>query len=445
MKRRKNGCGTLISKGKGKPWLAKWKFDGKTYYRSTGETVREKALIKLAEFVKPYQEKTEVEVLNNLVARAKSADELRSKTLEESKRLRIDELTERFNNDVRSADTSANTLDLYEGYVNSLIRYEPSEHKAEYIDEIDETYAEGFLNWLKTQVSAHVWNFTLIFYRRLWKMFGSEYGCETNPWAKFEKRKVNAGTTRRAFTEDELMKLLDYAKSDEQLTLMIALGIYTGLRRGDCSKLEWRHVDFDNAEIVIKPEKVKRHLVAPIRIPIHPALMVLLKKRKAADDGSQFILPKWHISKENVNSRLKHVFKACGIKTSFKDENGRIKMILGFHSLRHTFVSMNINGGMNPMLIQKIVGHSTVNMTEHYFHQNMSVIREGISKMPDMFDTGAKLVETADLRIEKSLLDEMMKATGSDDATTAIKRLLGAYGSLRKGETEESPAKAAVA
>ena len=49
-KRRKNGSGTLVSKGRGKPWLAKWVYQGKVYYRSTGEIDKQKAKDKLGSF-----------------------------------------------------------------------------------------------------------------------------------------------------------------------------------------------------------------------------------------------------------------------------------------------------------------------------------------------------------------------------------------------------------
>ena len=107
MKRRRNGCGTLISKGKGKPWMAKWKFDGKTYYRSTGEVDKKKASLKLAEFVRPFQEKTELEVLNNLKAKVESKSELISQS--EITGVKISDLMEKFENDLNSADITQST------------------------------------------------------------------------------------------------------------------------------------------------------------------------------------------------------------------------------------------------------------------------------------------------------------------------------------------------
>ena len=80
---------------------------------------------------------------------------------------------------------------------------------------------------------------------------------------------------------------------------------------------------------------------------------------------------------------MTELFKKCDIVTS-SFENGKKKLLCGFHSLRHTFVSMAIESGMPSMLVQKIVGHSSVNMTEHYFHENMAKASEGISQMPDV-------------------------------------------------------------
>ena len=47
MKRRENGFGTLVKKPNGK-YMAKWFYQGKCYYKMTGETDKKKALSTLS-------------------------------------------------------------------------------------------------------------------------------------------------------------------------------------------------------------------------------------------------------------------------------------------------------------------------------------------------------------------------------------------------------------
>lgn len=440
-KRRKNGCGTLICKGKGKPWLAKWKFNGQVNYRSTGETDRRKALEKLAEFVKPYQEETKIEVLNNLVAKAKSAEQLRTEKIEKAKRdaitIPLDEVMEKFINDLSVADITKGTKVLYRRYFKSFTEFVSSKHpEVTEMKQVTEEIAKEFLEFEKDAVGVDTYNFRLVFLKRVWKLLGKEGGCEKNVWDAFSKRKGWKSSTRREFTGEELAKIFDCVKDDDQMTLLFTLGIYTGLRKGDCCSIRWDNIDLFKREVVIIPQKTKRHMRSPIHIPMHRVLFSLLLKRKQMveaqkiDDGG-FVLPDLKDSGKNAERKIDQVFQKCEIVTSIRDEKGRKKVITGFHALRHTFVSMNINGGMNPMLVQKIVGHSSVNMTEHYFHQNHQAMVDGISKMPNVLQLGndgevidVPVVEQMEVKLDKDVFDLLMKKVGNGDVNEVLRTML---------------------
>lgn len=440
-KRRKNGSGTLVSKGRGKPWLAKWVYQGKVYYRSTGEIDKQKAKDKLAEFVKPYQEDSNIEVLNNLVAKAKSAEERRSEEIEAAKNIPLDEVMDKFLNDLSVVDIAEQTKVNYAHYFNALTSFLKLKHpEVTSMKQVTEEIAREFLEDTKDKVVVDTYNFRLVFFKRLWKMLGKEAGCKKNVWEPFEKRKGCKATGRRELTIEELAKIFDTIKDNDQKTLLFSLGIYTGLRKSDCCKMRWENIDFVKREIVIIPQKVKRHLSSPIHIPMHKALFGLLVMRKnkveaeKIDDGG-YVLPKFKNVNTIVNRSIGRIFKRCGIKTFETDESGRRKLIAGFHSLRHTFVSMNINGGMNPMLVQKIVGHSTVNMTEHYFHQNRQAMVDGISKMPDVLKLtnqenviDVEATAQACVQIDEDVYQKLLKMSANGNINDTLRKLLSVPG-----------------
>lgn len=401
--------------------MAKWKFDGKVYYRSTGETDKKKASQVLAEFVKPFQEKTQLEVLNNLKAKVESKTELIAQG--ENAGVKIAELMDKFDNDLTSADIAESSKRSYRGYFASFTKF-LSEHHPDVVEmkqvtkEIAKEYLEGSID----TVCTNLYNFRLIFLRRLWKMFGKEGGCK-NVWEEFPKRKVDKSSGRRELTIEEVAKLIDSVKNDEEMKILFALGIYTGLRKGDCSLLKWSNVDLVKRIVSVIPMKTKRHITSPLQIPIHNVLFSLLVERKkkveknGIDDGG-FVIPK--IAGRYMNGELardlKTLFERCGIEGTTTDEKGRRKLVATFHSLRHTFVSMNINGGMNPLLVQRIVGHTSVDMTDHYFHQNQSALVAGISKMPDVLNVDAKdvkVIERVTVELDKDVVELLLKI-GSD-------------------------------
>jgi hypothetical protein len=79
------------------------------------------------------------------------------------------------------------------------------------------------------------------------------------------------------------------------------------------------------------------------------------------------------------------VFKAAGIKTATEGADGyKKRALVSFHSLRHTFVSLAANAGVPMALVQSIVGHSTVDMTRHYFHESESALVSAVAALPNV-------------------------------------------------------------
>lgn len=123
-------------------------------------------------------------------------------------------------------------------------------------------------------------------------------------------------------------------------------------------------------------------------IPIHNVLYGMLcetpeKLRRG------HVLPscaKEYVDEESrISKRIKDVFESCGIKTSWKCADGKkARCDVGFHSLRHTFVSMAANAGASLELVRKIVGHTSRTMTRHYFHEDEAALRDTVAQLPDV-------------------------------------------------------------
>lgn len=377
MNRRPNGFGSLINKGEGRPWLARWVFKGHVYYKSTGETDKKKALKELEKITRPYREDREEDVLRNLQNRILQIQECKTKN-----KLPINELWTVFEKKLKNDDVGSSTSSIYENAVNKLVEW-MNEHMVKYANDINSKIAEEYLSHLSGYVGAATYNIRLVLFKRIWKSIHGDYFIINDVWEPFKKKKVPKGS-RKTVSNVDIGKILSKADTFD-MKLLITIGIYTGLRISDCALLKWNDVDMEHKIMKVLPIKTKKHMEAPIEIPIHPTLMKLLEEALQNGDDSGYV------SKENaegylrghIGDRVVKLFKKCGIETS-KEVDGKRKLVCGFHSLRHTFISMAINNGMSPLLIQKIVGHSSVNMTEHYFHDNLDKMAEGINALPDV-------------------------------------------------------------
>ena len=375
MTRRGNGFGSLMNKGAGKPWLARWVFKGQVYYKSTGEVDKRKALKALERITRPFRDAREEDALRNLQNKIIMHQECREKD-----ELLVADIWEVFKPKLKCDDVGPKTMGQYESTVKGMCNWFKNA-KVKYAKDITAQMAEEYLEHLSQSNGADTYNIKLVLFKRIWNALHDDYQLRIDVWEKFKKKKTSKMSGRRALTQDEIANILSNAETHD-MTLMLTLGLYTGLRLGDCATLKWDNVDFEKSIIRIVPVKTRKHMDAPVEIPIHPTLMKLLKETRHDSE---------YVSAANANGYLKGklrrkivaLFNKCNIETS-KKVDGKLKLICGFHSLRHTFVSMAINSGMSPLLVQKLVGHSAVDMTTHYFHENMSKMAEGINALPDV-------------------------------------------------------------
>jgi len=373
MNRRPNGFGSLINKGEGRAWLARWVYKGEVFYRTTGETDKKKALKKLEYITRPYREKRAIDVERNLLNRIQSLQECCAKT-----QLPIELLWNKFAKKLKHDDVTDGTTKIYEGAVNHLMNW--MKIRIKNTKDITTQLAEEYLDELASSIGTNTYNTRLVLFKRIWKSLKDEFSLNDDVWEKFNKRKA-VKSIRRTMQNIEIADVISKATTKD-MKLLLTIGLYTGLRISDCSLLKWSEVDFEKKILRVRPIKTRKHMDAPIEIPIHPTLMKMLEEMPHESE---------YVSPQNANDYLTghasgkvvELFKRCGIVTSRK-ENGKTKLVCGFHSLRHTFVSNAINSNMNPLLVRSIVGHSSTAMTESYYHCNQDKMREGIESLPDV-------------------------------------------------------------
>jgi hypothetical protein len=76
-------------------------------------------------------------------------------------------------------------------------------------------------------------------------------------------------------------------------------------------------------------------------------------------------------------------FADCGIETTRERENGVRRVVdVGFHSLRHTFVSMCREANAPLSVVESIVGHSNARMTQHYTHTSIEAAQSAVALLP---------------------------------------------------------------
>jgi integrase len=170
------------------------------------------------------------------------------------------------------------------------------------------------------------------------------------------------------------MTLLDSATGD--LYVLLLLGATTGMRLGDCCTLKWSEVDLIRRIIRRVPNKTARRKSSKqVVIGIPEQLFYTLQER---ENKTGYVLPEFakmynrDKNHSNLEKQIRKHFESCGIKChregTGKGTDKRAVVEVGFHSLRHTYVSLHAERGTPAAIIQGNVGHGSPAMTAHYTH-----------------------------------------------------------------------------
>lgn len=133
------------------------------------------------------------------------------------------------------------------------------------------------------------------------------------------------------------------------------LALETGLRRSMLIKLRWEWIDLKKSIISIPSElRATENKGVPIGIPIWPAAHKLLSALPRSIDGR--VLP------ITANALT------CCWKNVQNNKDAPSLKSLRWHDLRHEATSRLFEKGLNPMEVQSITGHKSMQMLKRYTH-----------------------------------------------------------------------------
>ncbi|GHU19008.1 integrase [Alphaproteobacteria bacterium] len=166
----------------------------------------------------------------------------------------------------------------------------------------------------------------------------------------------------RFLTKKEASTLLEHlSKSSEQVHDMALLSLHCGLRAGEIFSLTWNDVDFEHGILSIKDTKSGRNRSAIMTRDIKKILEE--NKENSETSGLVFISTTGAKITEISNSFARAV-NTLGFNNGVDDDRQKVV----FHTLRHTYASWLVMSGVDLYTVQRLMGHSTISMTERYSH-----------------------------------------------------------------------------
>ena len=131
--------------------------------------------------------------------------------------------------------------------------------------------------------------------------------------------------------------------------------LITGARRSELSKLTWENVDFQGKTITFRNTKGKKDRAVPMTLELAHLLNSIPR-------NGERVFP------YNV-SWFTHLFRIYRKKAGIGEH-------LTLHSLRHTSATELLRSGVSIYTVQKLLGHSSISVTERYLHAIPDDLRE---------------------------------------------------------------------
>jgi len=164
---------------------------------------------------------------------------------------------------------------------------------------------------------------------------------------------------------DEARRMLDELKpASTRYFTFVFLALRTGMRKGEILALHWRSIDFEGRRLTVEYSAWRGQLGTPKSgktrvIPMSDDLVDVLRAWRRESSGD-VVFP----------NRQGGVSYCCHYVTRLLHaalERAGLRRIR-FHDLRHTFASHLVLAGCSLKVVQVLLGHSSVKMTERYAH-----------------------------------------------------------------------------
>lgn len=214
---------------------------------------------------------------------------------------------------------------------------------------------------------------------------------ELDPTENIQKLQERNSVTRKPFKPEQIEALFTVTQ-DEEWRGMMLVALYTGLRITDIANLVSDNVNLKEQIIVVTPRKTKDKLTNLV-IPLHAELQNYFNNSPPSPLGKAPLFQS--LAKISTGGRkgLSANFKKIMLKAEVdplmirRKGNGaaRDNSELGFHSFRHTFITMLTNAGVREEIRKKLSGHSDHgDVHARYTHHDLRILREAIDKLPSL-------------------------------------------------------------
>ena len=260
------------------------------------------------------------------------------------------------------------TLEYYAEKLRRLLEYEPMETAR--LEHIDEALIQEYVAKRKKEVSVASVNRELAVLRR-----GMRLAQEWRIINRVPRIRMLPGEKPREFVLDAQRERLYLEMAPQPLRDVAILCLDTGLRVGEAASLTWDTVNMQERFFDVRTGKSKN---AARWLSISPRVAEMLRSR--AGQHPVYVFPGRPLRRLNGERRPFTI-------EALDKQHCRLRRLLKLpeefviHSLRHTFGTRLGDEGTDAWTLKKIMGHSTVTVSERYVHPSRESVARAMEKL----------------------------------------------------------------
>lgn len=261
----------------------------------------------------------------------------------------------------KAASTSHNELSILTSHASPVLH-------SKLLNEIAENEIRDILQKVDPQrslslkhnirkVLANVFNYAIE------RRFISVNPCRRVKLEKMPEPKLNI------LNESEIRLFLTKADQSQLEWFPIwAFGIYTGMRSGELIALRYKHLQYNEGKAVVKVQeswtkaggykpytKNKMLRTVPINAQLQRVIDQLKEQNRDNCGPEDFVLPQIATWKQgDASKELRAFLQGCNLP------------VIRFHDLRSCFISQSLIKGVPPLIVMRLVGHSSLKTIMRY-------------------------------------------------------------------------------
>lgn len=192
------------------------------------------------------------------------------------------------------------------------------------------------------------------------------YWCMSNTREYIEEFKIQLLSKQeeapKCFDDDEIERLLEKPRNKDNFATwrtwaVVSWILATGNRAATICDVQIKDIDFKRKEIELKHTKNKKAQIIPLSSSLETVLKEYIRIWRKGVDSESYLF--CNIGDEKLTtSALRQSFRKFCIDREVEHTN--------IHGLRHSFAKGWVKNNGNTFALQKMLGHSTLDMTRVY-------------------------------------------------------------------------------